>query len=71
MYVIEVVGIYTNFDFPVYFSQVVSVTNFTPKRIPQSGNITISIMGNNFNISTSSLANISLAEAPCEIVNLE
>ena len=51
--------------------QVVMITDFVPRRIPQSGSITISLLGNNFNISNSSLVSLSVAEISCEIVNRE
>ena len=51
------------------FVQEVSITDFNPKRIPQSGNIVISIFGSNFNISNPSLVEIILADILCEITN--
>ena len=50
---------------------MVSIANFTPERIPESGNITVTIFGNNFNISNPMLAQITLAEIPCNITNRE
>ena len=55
----------------MYFFQVVSIANFIPWRIPQSGNITITIFGNNFDISNPMHAQIRLAEVPCSITNRE
>ena len=51
--------------------QEVNVTDFNPKRIPQSGNITITIFGINFNISNPTLVTIRLVETVCEITNRE
>ena len=48
---------------------MVSIANFTPGRIPQSGNITITIFGNNFYISNPMLAEIRLAEIECIITS--
>ena len=50
---------------------MVSISNFTPERIPKSGNIIITIFGNNFDISDPMLAQIELAEIPCNITNRE
>ena len=50
---------------------MVSIASFTPERIPESGNIVITIFGNNFNISNPMLAQIRLAEIPCLITNRE
>jgi len=36
-------------------------------KIPVSGNVTINIVGNNFDISNPSLATIELADTPCTI----
>ena len=51
--------------------QVINITDFNPKRIPQSGNIAISIFGSNFDISDPALAVISLVETPCTVNNLQ
>ena len=45
--------------------QEVIITDFSPKRIPQSGNVTINIFGRNFDISNPLLAEIRLAGTPC------
>ena len=50
---------------------MVNIANFTPGRIPKSGNIIITIFGNNFDISKPMLAQIGLAEIPCNITNRE
>ena len=50
---------------------MVSIADFDPERIPQSGNIIITIIGNNFDISNPMLAQIQLAEIPCLITNRE
>ena len=51
--------------------QVINITDFNPKRIPQSGNIAISIFGSNFDISDPALAVIRLVETPCTVNNLQ
>ena len=53
----------------IHLLQEVTITDFSPKRIPQSGNIVISIFGSNFNISNPTLAEIRLADIWCEITN--
>ena len=54
-----------------FFFQVLNIADFNPKRIPQSGNIAISIFGSNFDISDPTLAAISVAETPCTVNNLQ
>ena len=49
--------------------QMISISDFHPKRIPQSGNIIISMFGSNFDISDPTNAVIRLAEVLCNITN--
>ena len=50
---------------------MLNIADFNPKRIPQSGNIAISIFGSNFDISDPALAMIRLAETVCIVNNLQ
>ena len=50
---------------------MITISDFNPKRIPQSGNIIISIFGSNFDVSDPTIAVISLTEVLCNITNQE
>ena len=51
----------------MFMVQEISIQSFTPVRIPISGNILITINGNNFDIGDKSLSRIEIATIPCEI----
>ena len=51
----------------MFVVQEISIQSFTPEKIPISGNILITINGNNFDVGDASLSRIEIAAISCEI----